>query len=228
MPKTDVLMTGADDAARDGAAESAFTLHRLWEAPDRDAFLKEVGPRIRGIATSPGHQLATARPVRAARRPRDRLELRGRLRQRRLRRGRAARHRRHQHAGRAERRGRGSRGRPPARHDPADPTGGPLSPRRDGGWKAPYPLTATCASARSASSDSAASAGRSPSGSRPSGSRSIYHGRSRQADVAYPYHPTLLGLAEACDVLIVITPGGPGTKHSIDARCSGRSDRTAS
>jgi lactate dehydrogenase-like 2-hydroxyacid dehydrogenase len=35
--------------------------------------------------------------------------------------------------------------------------------------------------------------------------------------VAYPYYPTLVGLAEAADVLIVITPGGAQTKHMIDA-----------
>jgi lactate dehydrogenase-like 2-hydroxyacid dehydrogenase len=29
-----------------------FTLHRLWQAPDRDAFLAEVGPRITGLAVS--------------------------------------------------------------------------------------------------------------------------------------------------------------------------------
>ena len=29
--------------------------------------------------------------------------------------------------------------------------------------------------------------------------------------------PTILGLAEACDVLIAITPGGAETKHLIDA-----------
>ena len=31
-----------------------FTVHRLWQADSRDAFLKEVGPRIRGIATFHG------------------------------------------------------------------------------------------------------------------------------------------------------------------------------
>jgi lactate dehydrogenase-like 2-hydroxyacid dehydrogenase len=44
-----------------------------------------------------------------------------------------------------------------------------------------------------------------------------YHGRSRQPDVVYPYHPSVGALAEACDVLIVITPGGAETRHLIDA-----------
>jgi lactate dehydrogenase-like 2-hydroxyacid dehydrogenase len=43
-----------------------------------------------------------------------------------------------------------------------------------------------------------------------------WHGRRAQPDVAYPYHPTLPGLAEASDVLIVIVPGGPGTRHLIN------------
>jgi lactate dehydrogenase-like 2-hydroxyacid dehydrogenase len=44
-----------------------------------------------------------------------------------------------------------------------------------------------------------------------------YHGRSRQEDVAYAYHPTLVGLAEAVDVLVLVTPGGPETKGMVDA-----------
>lgn len=44
-----------------------------------------------------------------------------------------------------------------------------------------------------------------------------YHGRSRQADVAYAYHATPVALAAACDVLIAIVPGGQGTQHLIDA-----------
>jgi lactate dehydrogenase-like 2-hydroxyacid dehydrogenase len=42
-----------------------------------------------------------------------------------------------------------------------------------------------------------------------------YHGRRPQADIAYPYHPTVEALAEAVDILIVIAPGGEGTKHIV-------------
>jgi lactate dehydrogenase-like 2-hydroxyacid dehydrogenase len=45
-----------------------------------------------------------------------------------------------------------------------------------------------------------------------------YHGRSRQADVAYPWYATPEALAEACDVLIAIVPGGAQTRHLVDAR----------
>ncbi len=34
--------------------EAAYEVHRLWQAPDRAAFLREVGPKIRAVATD-GH-----------------------------------------------------------------------------------------------------------------------------------------------------------------------------
>jgi lactate dehydrogenase-like 2-hydroxyacid dehydrogenase len=34
------------------ALDTAFTLHRLWEQDNEVAFLREIGPRIRGVATS--------------------------------------------------------------------------------------------------------------------------------------------------------------------------------
>ena len=40
-----------------------------------------------------------------------------------------------------------------------------------------------------------------------------YHGRQRQADVPLRYHDTLLGLAESCDVLMVVASGGAETRH---------------
>lgn len=44
-----------------------------------------------------------------------------------------------------------------------------------------------------------------------------YHGRRPQPDVPYAYHPTLLALAQASDVLIVVAPGGADTAKLIDA-----------
>ena len=44
-----------------------------------------------------------------------------------------------------------------------------------------------------------------------------YHGRSRQADVAYGYHDTLVGLARAVHVLIVVAPATAGTRNIVDA-----------
>jgi lactate dehydrogenase-like 2-hydroxyacid dehydrogenase len=45
-----------------------------------------------------------------------------------------------------------------------------------------------------------------------------YHGRTRQPAVAWPWYPSVEALAAACDVLIVIVPGGAATRHLIDAR----------
>jgi lactate dehydrogenase-like 2-hydroxyacid dehydrogenase len=43
-----------------------------------------------------------------------------------------------------------------------------------------------------------------------------YHGRSRQAGVEYPYYDTLEGLAEACDTLMLVAPGGVETHHIVN------------
>ncbi len=44
----------------------------------------------------------------------------------------------------------------------------------------------------------------------------LYHTRSKK-DVPYTYHPDLVEMAQASDVLIVITPGGAATRHLISA-----------
>ncbi len=44
-----------------------------------------------------------------------------------------------------------------------------------------------------------------------------YHGRSRQADVAYPYHASLTEMAKAVDVLLSVAPGGAATHGIINA-----------
>src|SRR5262245_44952223 len=38
-----------------GPLEKVFTVHKLWEAPDRDAFLAGVAPSVRAIASAGGH-----------------------------------------------------------------------------------------------------------------------------------------------------------------------------
>ncbi len=44
-----------------------------------------------------------------------------------------------------------------------------------------------------------------------------YHGRHAQADVPYRYYSSLVDMAKAVDILIVVAPGGPGTRHIINA-----------
>lgn len=90
---------------------------------------------------------------------------------------------------------------------------------RAGGWlKAPYPLTASLrgrtmgilglgrigkAIARRAEAF---------------GLKVAYHGRKPQAGVAYRFFPTLLGMAGACDILMVAAPGGAATRNIVDAK----------
>jgi lactate dehydrogenase-like 2-hydroxyacid dehydrogenase len=44
-----------------------------------------------------------------------------------------------------------------------------------------------------------------------------YHGRKPQPDVPYTYHPTLLGMAQSCSVLLVAASGGPESHHIVNA-----------
>jgi lactate dehydrogenase-like 2-hydroxyacid dehydrogenase len=45
-----------------------------------------------------------------------------------------------------------------------------------------------------------------------------YHSRSAKPGIPYPYYPTLEAMAKAVDIVMVITPGGAGTKHLINAK----------
>jgi lactate dehydrogenase-like 2-hydroxyacid dehydrogenase len=45
----------------------------------------------------------------------------------------------------------------------------------------------------------------------------VYHGRHAQAEVPYRYYSSLVDMAKAADILIVVAPGGPGTRHLINA-----------
>jgi lactate dehydrogenase-like 2-hydroxyacid dehydrogenase len=45
-----------------------------------------------------------------------------------------------------------------------------------------------------------------------------YHGRTKQADVSFPFFADVADLAAWCDVLVIITPGGAATRNMIDAR----------
>ncbi|MFK0300230.1 2-hydroxyacid dehydrogenase [Brevundimonas sp. NPDC090276] len=51
----------------------------------------------------------------------------------------------------------------------------------------------------------------------PLGGSVAYHSRRPVAGVAYAYHDSARALAEAVDVLIIATPGGPSTDKLVDA-----------
>lgn len=44
-----------------------------------------------------------------------------------------------------------------------------------------------------------------------------YHNRSPQTDVSYLYHSSLSALAQWCDILMCVAPGGAATRHAVDA-----------
>ena len=49
------------------------------------------------------------------------------------------------------------------------------------------------------------------------GIKVVYHGRSKQAGVNYPYYSDLTEMAKAVDILLSVAPGGDSTKHLINA-----------
>jgi lactate dehydrogenase-like 2-hydroxyacid dehydrogenase len=44
----------------------------------------------------------------------------------------------------------------------------------------------------------------------------VYHSRNKASGVSYKHYPDLVAMARDVDVLIVITPGGPATKHLVN------------
>lgn len=56
----DILMMGPMRPIEQGLLEPDFILHRLWQHEDKAAFLKEIGPRIRGAVAYSGAALMDA------------------------------------------------------------------------------------------------------------------------------------------------------------------------
>ncbi|WP_230531449.1 2-hydroxyacid dehydrogenase [Microvirga roseola] len=216
MTTADILMTAPMMPVVIEGLDKACRLHRLWEHEDRDAFLREVGPRIRGVATStlygrleaslfdrlPNLEIVSSFGVGY-----DNVD-----------------------AVEAGRRGIVVTNTPGVLDDEvADLTIGlllatlrkiPQADRylREGRWlKGPFPLSPTLRE-RKVGIVGLGRIGKAIARRLEGFGVSIaYHGRTRQEGVSYAYHPSLLGLAEASDVLIVITPGGVSTKHLINA-----------
>jgi lactate dehydrogenase-like 2-hydroxyacid dehydrogenase len=45
----------------------------------------------------------------------------------------------------------------------------------------------------------------------------VYHGRRAQTDVPWRFYASLIEMAKACDILMVAAPGGPETRHVVNA-----------
>ena len=216
MSKADILMTAPMMSVVIDALDRAFNLHRLWEHADRESFLNEVGPRIRGVATStlygrmdatlferlPNLEIVSSFGVGY-----DNVDV-----------------------AEAAKRNVIVTNTPDVLNDEvADLTLGlllatlrkiPQADRylREGRWlKASFPLSDTLRE-RKVGIVGLGRIGKAIARRLEGFDVSIaYHGRTRQEGVAYAYHPTLIGLAEACDVLIVITPGGDATRYLVNA-----------
>lgn len=216
MKQTEILMTGPMLPSVIEALDEAFTLHRLWQQEDRAACLRDIGPRIRGVAASALGGRADAALIGAL--PNlevissfgvgyDNVD-----------------------ATEAARRGVVVTNTPDVLNDEvADLTIGlllatlrniPQADRylRAGQWlDAPFPLSATLRTRRVGIVGLGRIGKAIAKRLEGFGVDIAYHGRTRQEGVPYPYHATVLELAEASDVLIVITPGGATTRHLVNA-----------
>ncbi len=215
MKQVEILLTAPMMPSVVDALDRAFTLHRLWEQSDPDQFLKAAGPRIRGLATST--LFGRVEPSLLDRLPA--LEIIASF-------GVG-----YEHVDVVA----------AAAHDVvvtntpgvlddevADLTVGlliatlrqiPQADRfvREGRWLGgAFPLSPTLRGRRigivglgnigTAVAERLAAFGVSIA----------YHARSRKTESELDYHPTVVGLAKASDVLIAIVPGGAATRHLID------------
>lgn len=215
MNKAEILLTAPMLPSVIDSLDAAFTLHRLWEESDPDRFLETAGPRIRGVATStlfgrvdatlldrlPNLDIIASFGVGY-----DNVDVLA-----------------------AAERGIVVTNTPGVLDDEvADLTIGlliatlrqiPQAERflRAGHWlEKAFPLSPTLRGRRvgmvGMGNIGQAIARRLAA----FGVQIAYHARSPRAEVAFDYHPTVVGLAEASDVLIAIVPGGSATRHLID------------
>ena len=215
MKNVEVLMLSPMMSLIMNGIDRAFTLRKAWEAPDREAFLKELGPRVRGMA--PGSHVKVDGAL-MDRFPKleiianfgvgyDTIDAKA-----------------------AGERGIVVTNTPDVlTEEVADLAVGLLLATvrqlpqvdrylRAGKWlEKPYPLTATLRE-RKVGILGLGRIGKAI-GKRLEafGLEVSYHGRNPQSDVTYRYHPTLVGMAKDVDVLMCVAPGGADTKGMVNA-----------
>ena len=219
----DVLLPAPLPPSAIEALERAFRVHRLWSAPDPDAFIAQAAHRVRAIASAAailaeGVDFATDGAF-MSRFPNleivanlgvgyDNVDARW-----------AARH------------GVVVTNTPDVLTDEvadlalalllATVREVPQADRylRDGRWgEKPYRLTATLRG-RTMGVLGLGRIGKAIAArALPFGLKIAYHGRKPQSGVEYPYYPSVSALAAACDILMVVAPGGPQTRHIVDAQ----------
>ncbi|MEZ5787981.1 MAG: 2-hydroxyacid dehydrogenase [Xanthobacteraceae bacterium] len=216
--KVDVLFVGpAKPVILDGLAD-AFTVHRLVEAPEPESFLAAIADKIRGIAIS--YMVPGVNGEFMARLPR--LEIVSTF-------GVGY---DHVDAAWAGRHGIIVTNTPEVLTDEvADTALGlllctlrelPQAERylRAGRWpEAPYPLTKTTLRNRTIGMVGMGRIGKAIARRLDGfGAPVVYHTRRHQPDLPYRYFPDLITMAQAVDTLMVIVPGGPETRHLINAK----------
>lgn len=213
---TEILMTGPLMAYAADQLKARFTVHELWKAEDKAAFLREISGRVRGIAAGGGHNRVDGALFDAL----PKLEVISSF-------GVGY---DHVDAAEAGRRGLVVTNTPDVLTDEvADLALGLLISTvrqlpqvdrylREGKWlKGAYPLT-TSLRGRKVGIVGLGRIGKAVAHRIEAfGLPVAYHGRSRQADVAYRYYPSLVEMAQDVDTLISVAPGGASTHHIINA-----------
>jgi lactate dehydrogenase-like 2-hydroxyacid dehydrogenase len=216
--KTDVLMTGPLMPLIIEGISRAFTLHKLWEAKDKEALIDALGPRLRAVAAGGGHARVDAALL--ARLPK--LEIVSSF-------GVGYDH--------VDAKWAGARGIVVTNtpdvltEEVADTALGlllctvrefPQAERylRAGKWeKGDYPLTKATLRDRTVGMIGLGRIGKAIARRIEAfGVPVVYYGRRKQPDVAYKYYSDLVAMARDVDTLMIITPGGAETKHLVNAK----------
>jgi lactate dehydrogenase-like 2-hydroxyacid dehydrogenase len=216
MEKPDVLLIGAPKPVIMNGLTPAFTLHKLADAKDRDKFLGDVGPRVRGMAVA-----ATSLPVDGAFMSRfPKLEIVSSF-------GVGYDHVDAKWAGQH---GITVTNTPDVLNEEvADTAIGlllntvrefPQAERylRAGKWvERAYPLTKATLRDRTVGMIGMGRIGKAIARRLDAfGVPVVYHSRRPQPDVAYRHYPNLVDMARDVDVLLVIVPGGASTQNLIN------------
>lgn len=216
MSKTDLLLVSPMMPMVEEQLDRAFTVHRLAKAADHDKFLAEVGPNIRAIATTPGgpvdgalmQKLPKLEMIGAFGVGYDSIDAKW-----------------------AGEHGIAVSNTPDVLNEEvADTALGlllatirqfPQADRylREGKWlQKPFPLTVTLQD-RTVGMVGMGRIGKAIAKRLEAFNVPVvYHSRNKAAGVGYKHYPGLIAMAKDVDALIVITPGGPATRHLVNAK----------
>jgi len=219
MPKPQLLVTGPMMELIDQGVEKSYAVHRLHKASDREALLKQIAPEVCAICTG-GHTGVKTDEALMARFPKLRIV------------GNFGVGYDSVDVAAAAKRGIVVTNTPDVlTEEVADTTLGLLLRTvrefyeaekwlRDGRWakEGDYRLTAASLRDRSVGIVGLGRIGKAIARRCEAFLLPVsYFGRNPQADVSYRYYKDLVAMARDVDTLIVVTPGGPGTQHLINA-----------